>query len=78
MTLMGVVKDYHGLVACRVMLGVCEAGFFPGAVYIITTWYVLLFPPNMHFARNVDQRICLLPNEPQLTKPPLIRQVQAK
>ncbi|RMJ03316.1 hypothetical protein CDV36_015157 [Fusarium kuroshium] len=39
MTCMGVVKNFHGLVACRVVLGVFEAGFFPGAVYIVSTWY---------------------------------------
>jgi MFS family permease len=30
MTCMGVVKNFKGLVACRVILGLCEAGFFPG------------------------------------------------
>ncbi|KAK2011564.1 MFS general substrate transporter [Colletotrichum eremochloae] len=39
MTLMGVVKDFQGMVICRVFLGLCEAGFFPGAVYIVSTWY---------------------------------------
>ncbi|KAL6352500.1 hypothetical protein LRP88_14267 [Fusarium phalaenopsidis] len=39
MTCMGVVKNFHGLVACRVVLGVFEAGFFPGAAYIVSTWY---------------------------------------
>jgi MFS family permease len=39
MTLMGIVKDFRGLMACRVMLGLCEAGFFPGAVFIVSSWY---------------------------------------
>jgi MFS family permease len=39
MTCMGAVKNFKGLVACRVILGLCEAGFFPGAVFIITSWY---------------------------------------
>ncbi|BCS22289.1 uncharacterized protein APUU_30514S [Aspergillus puulaauensis] len=39
MTCMGVVKNFDGLIACRVVLGVFEAGFFPGAVYIVSTWY---------------------------------------
>ncbi|KAH8788371.1 major facilitator superfamily domain-containing protein [Diaporthe sp. PMI_573] len=39
MTCMGAVKNFHGLVACRVILGIFEAGFFPGAVYIVSTWY---------------------------------------
>ncbi|KAK2041937.1 MFS general substrate transporter [Colletotrichum somersetense] len=39
MTLMGIVKDFQGMVICRVFLGLCEAGFFPGAVFIVSTWY---------------------------------------
>jgi MFS family permease len=35
MTLTGVVQNYGGLVACRFLLGVAEAGFFPGAVVCI-------------------------------------------
>jgi len=38
MTFTGVVKNFTGLVICRIMLGVAEAGFFPGAVYLITRW----------------------------------------
>lgn len=36
MTLTGVVTNFGGLVATRVVLGIAEAGFFPGAVYLIT------------------------------------------
>ncbi|KAI7369408.1 MFS general substrate transporter [Hortaea werneckii] len=39
MTFTGLCKDFGGLMACRVVLAVCEAGFFPGAVYLITRWY---------------------------------------
>ncbi|KAH6679902.1 major facilitator superfamily domain-containing protein [Plectosphaerella plurivora] len=39
-TLLGTVKNFGGLVAVRFMLGVAEAGFFPGAVLIISKWYV--------------------------------------
>lgn len=35
MTCTGVVKNFAGLVATRVLLGITEAGFFPGAVYLI-------------------------------------------
>jgi len=50
MTLTGVCKNYAGLMICRLLLGVFEAGFFPGAVYLITTWYA---------AREVQTRIAL-------------------
>ncbi|KAK7994533.1 hypothetical protein PG991_016121 [Apiospora marii] len=39
MTLMGVVQNFQGMAACRVFLGLCEAGFFPGAVFIVSSWY---------------------------------------
>ena len=39
MTLMGIVQNYQGLLAARFMLGVAEAGFFPAASYILTTFY---------------------------------------
>lgn len=39
MTLMGLVRNYHGLLIARVFLGVAEAGLFPGvAVSIIGGW----------------------------------------
>ncbi|KAK4545838.1 hypothetical protein LTR36_002402 [Oleoguttula mirabilis] len=39
MTLMGLVKSYHGLLAARIFLGIAEAGLFPGVVYYNTMWY---------------------------------------
>jgi MFS family permease len=39
MTLMGIVKSYHGLLIARIFLGVTEAGLFPGVAYYITMWY---------------------------------------
>lgn len=39
MTLMSLVNTYEQLIVCRVLLGMCEAGFFPAAAYIVTTWY---------------------------------------
>jgi hypothetical protein len=32
---MGFVKDYESLAALRVILGIFEAGFFPGCVYLL-------------------------------------------
>ena len=39
MTLMGIVKPYHGLLIARLFLGITEAGLFPGFAYYITIWY---------------------------------------
>ena len=39
MTFTGLVKNFAGLMVVRIMLGIAEAGFFPGAVYLITRWY---------------------------------------
>ncbi|TID17092.1 major facilitator superfamily transporter [Venturia nashicola] len=36
---MGFVKTWSQLAALRVVLGVLEAGFFPGCVYLLSTWY---------------------------------------
>ncbi|KAK2804355.1 hypothetical protein FQN50_006646 [Emmonsiellopsis sp. PD_5] len=40
MTLTCTVKNFGGLVATRFALGVFEAGFFPGAVWTISRWYL--------------------------------------
>ncbi|KAJ5517800.1 Major facilitator superfamily domain general substrate transporter [Penicillium expansum] len=40
MTCTGLVKNYAGLMATRVLLGVFEAGFFPGAIYLCSYWYM--------------------------------------
>ncbi|EEU41890.1 uncharacterized protein NECHADRAFT_64202 [Fusarium vanettenii 77-13-4] len=39
MTLMGIVKNYHGLLIARIFLGLTEAGLFPGVAYYLTMWY---------------------------------------
>lgn len=36
---MGFTKDWKQLAALRVVLGIFEAGYFPGAVYLLSTWY---------------------------------------
>ncbi|KAK3720122.1 hypothetical protein LTR37_003945 [Vermiconidia calcicola] len=38
-TLTGIVKSYNGLLVIRVMLGVAEAGQYPGCAYYLTMWY---------------------------------------
>lgn len=37
MTLQGIVQNYSGLIATRVMLGLTESGFFPASTYLLTT-----------------------------------------
>ncbi|PPQ67081.1 hypothetical protein CVT25_005682 [Psilocybe cyanescens] len=39
MTFHGVIKDYGGLITVRVLLGLTEAGLYPGIVFYITSWY---------------------------------------
>ncbi|EJD08568.1 MFS general substrate transporter [Fomitiporia mediterranea MF3/22] len=39
MTVQGLVHDYGGLLAMRWMLGVFEAGLFPGVNYYLSCWY---------------------------------------
>lgn len=39
MTLMGIVKDYHGLLIARIFLGVTEAGLFPGVAYYVSFFW---------------------------------------
>ncbi|KAJ4357249.1 uncharacterized protein N0V89_001824 [Didymosphaeria variabile] len=40
MTMMGVVQNFAGLLVTRILLGVFEAGFFPGAIYLCSAWYM--------------------------------------
>ncbi|KAJ5467575.1 hypothetical protein N7475_005327 [Penicillium sp. IBT 31633x] len=40
MTMTGLVQNFGALVAVRILLGVFEAGFFPGAVYLTSRWYM--------------------------------------
>ncbi|KAK8044079.1 hypothetical protein PG993_004103 [Apiospora rasikravindrae] len=40
MTMTGIVKNFGGLCAVRVMLGLFEAGFFPGAILLVSKWYL--------------------------------------
>ncbi|TKA65432.1 hypothetical protein B0A49_08828 [Cryomyces minteri] len=37
---MGFSNSWSTLAGLRVLLGVLEAGFFPGCVYLLSTWYV--------------------------------------
>jgi MFS family permease len=35
---MGFVPTWGWLAFCRVLLGLLEAGYFPGMVFVISTW----------------------------------------
>lgn len=39
MTLMSLVKSYHGLLVARAFLGLAEGGLAPGIAFYITRWY---------------------------------------
>ena len=41
MTLMGIVKDYKGLLVARLFLGVTEAGLFPGVAVRTISLFIL-------------------------------------
>ncbi|KAI9035866.1 putative MFS transporter [Aspergillus affinis] len=34
-----IVKDYHGLLICRLILGIVESPFYPGALFMISQFY---------------------------------------
>ncbi|XHG09658.1 hypothetical protein AWENTII_012701 [Aspergillus wentii] len=38
-TLNCLVKDYHGLLVCRLVLGIVESPFYPGALFMISQFY---------------------------------------
>ncbi|KAI2695469.1 hypothetical protein DTO013E5_6059 [Penicillium roqueforti] len=40
MTCTGLVQNFAGLMTTRVLLGALEAGFFPGAIYLCSYWYM--------------------------------------
>lgn len=31
--------NYGGIITCRLMLGIFEAGLFPGVIYMLSYWY---------------------------------------
>ncbi|KAJ6614797.1 MFS general substrate transporter [Mycena sp. CBHHK59/15] len=37
--LTGITKDYGGILLCRVFIGLPEAAFYPGAIYLLSCWY---------------------------------------
>lgn len=45
------MKNYAGLVACRFFLGVTESPFYPGAIYVLSTFYT---------RREVASRVAVL------------------
>lgn len=36
---MGFTKNWKQMTACRILLGLLEAGYFPGCVYLLSSWY---------------------------------------
>ncbi|KAF7299842.1 Tartrate transporter [Mycena chlorophos] len=37
--LTGVTKNYGGILACRIFIGLPEAAFYPGSAYLLSRWY---------------------------------------
>ncbi|KZT52150.1 MFS general substrate transporter [Calocera cornea HHB12733] len=45
------VQSYKGLLVVRFFLGVVEAGFFPGAIFLLSSWYT---------RKELAKRVCVL------------------
>ncbi|KNZ81074.1 hypothetical protein J132_03064 [Termitomyces sp. J132] len=39
-TLTGITTSYTGILICRLFIGMPEAAFYPGAVYLLSRWYI--------------------------------------
>ncbi|KDR75036.1 hypothetical protein GALMADRAFT_522185 [Galerina marginata CBS 339.88] len=37
--LTGVTKNFAGIIACRVFIGLPESAFYPGAIFLLSRWY---------------------------------------
>ncbi|KAF8160635.1 major facilitator superfamily domain-containing protein [Crassisporium funariophilum] len=37
--LTGITKNFAGIIACRVFIGLPEAAFYPGAIFLLSRWY---------------------------------------
>ncbi|KAF8198098.1 MFS general substrate transporter [Pholiota molesta] len=37
--LTGITKDFTGIILCRVFIGLPEAAFYPGAIFLLSRWY---------------------------------------
>ncbi|KAI0055451.1 MFS general substrate transporter [Artomyces pyxidatus] len=38
-TMTGVTHNFAGILACRIFIGLPEAAFYPGAIYLLSRWY---------------------------------------
>ncbi|KZT05457.1 MFS general substrate transporter [Laetiporus sulphureus 93-53] len=38
-TMTGMTRNYTGIVLCRICIGIPEAAFYPGAMYLLSRWY---------------------------------------
>lgn len=34
-----ITKNFAGIVACRIFIGLPESAFYPGAIYLLSRWY---------------------------------------
>lgn len=51
----GFSKEWTTLVALRLILGILEAGYFPGCVYLLSTWYTRCkMPLHRLFTLDID------------------------
>lgn len=52
-TLQSQLRDRGGFLATRLILGLCEAGYIPGSLYILSTWY-----KGTELARRISILFC--------------------
>ncbi|KAF8227191.1 hypothetical protein L208DRAFT_1297992, partial [Tricholoma matsutake] len=53
-----VTKDFPGIVACRVFIGLPEAAFYLGSIYLLSRWYT----KKVRHANKMIQRVSLILN----------------
>lgn len=39
MAISQVTKNYAGILAARIFIGIPESAFYPGAIYLLSRWY---------------------------------------
>ncbi|KAH7142772.1 major facilitator superfamily domain-containing protein [Dactylonectria estremocensis] len=49
----GLIRNYGGLLAMRILLGMCEAGVYPTVIMVVSSWY-----PRYYFGKRMALVAC--------------------